>query len=142
MQLFRKIIRLTSFKYKNIILIVLNASSVRSAQDRGKKHLWRIHETSCRDPKQEGIPDRILGFPGSACETCSFFILNSLLGCPWKFCNSLQSWCITYLPDLQPTYIMTYNPFTKYHRHPSIFNNKKMFFFFFFRPPCGGNLRR
>ena len=33
--------------------------------------------------------------------------------------NCLVSWFVTYLQDLQPTYIGGYNPFTKYHGHPS-----------------------
>ena len=41
-----------------------------------------------------------------------------LLGCPWK----LVTWFITYLRELQPIYLYRYtgyNPFTKYHAHPS-----------------------
>ena len=36
--------------------------------------------------------------------------------------NYLVSWVVTYLGDLQPTYIgvISYNLFTKFHRHPSI----------------------
>ena len=31
----------------------------------------------------------------------------------------MEVWFITYFWDLQPTYNRAYNPFTKYHGHPS-----------------------
>ena len=36
--------------------------------------------------------------------------------------NYLVRWGVTYLGDLQPTYIGGYNQFTKYHGHPSMLN--------------------
>ena len=44
--------------------------------------------------------------------------------------NYLVSWVVAYLGDSQPIYIgFIIYIFTKYHGHPSIYNNKSMFFF-------------
>ena len=40
-------------------------------------------------------------------------------GMSMELSNYLVSWVVTYLGDLQPSYIGGYNLFTKFHGHPS-----------------------